>query len=104
MAEAITVLGKKKEREASDITDMVLEKIMDEQDPTPMELKEEDFPFNHVGLTSAEAEELLQKYGKNELPEKVTPKWLLFLQQVSCCFCYFGGYIYKCGSFCNIRC
>jgi H+-transporting ATPase len=31
-------------------------------------------------LTSAEAEELLEKYGKNELPEKVTPKWLIFLQ------------------------
>jgi H+-transporting ATPase len=29
-------------------------------------------------LTSDEAEKLLAKYGKNELPEKVEPKWLIF--------------------------
>lgn len=31
------------------------------------------------GLTSAQAEELVKKYGRNELPEKVTPKWYIFL-------------------------
>lgn len=30
------------------------------------------------GLTTAQAEDLLRQYGRNELPEKVTPKWLIF--------------------------
>jgi H+-transporting ATPase len=37
------------------------------------------YPMSH-GLTTEQAEVLLAKYGKNELPEKVTPKWLIFLQ------------------------
>lgn len=36
--------------------------------------EEDDFVFNHVGHTSKEAAELLAKYGRNELPEKVDPK------------------------------
>jgi H+-transporting ATPase len=36
-----------------------------------------DFPISK-GLSSDEAEELLKKYGRNELPEKITPKWLIF--------------------------
>ncbi|KAH9589164.1 hypothetical protein LSM04_003371 [Trypanosoma melophagium] len=32
------------------------------------------------GLTTAEAEELLAKYGRNELPEKKTPSWLIFVR------------------------
>lgn len=36
------------------------------------------FPISE-GLTTAQAEELLARYGRNELPEKVTPKWLQFL-------------------------
>jgi H+-transporting ATPase len=36
--------------------------------------------FQHsFGLTSAEAHELLQLYGKNELPENNIPKWYIFL-------------------------
>ena len=31
------------------------------------------------GLSEKEAEILLEKWGKNELPEKVTPKWVIFL-------------------------
>jgi H+-transporting ATPase len=31
------------------------------------------------GLTTAQAEDLLRQYGRNELPEKVTPKWQIFL-------------------------
>jgi len=34
------------------------------------------------GLTSAEAALLMAKYGRNELQEKHTPKWLIFLQQL----------------------
>jgi len=35
------------------------------------------------GLGSAEAEVLLYKHGRNELPEKVTPKWYIFLSILS---------------------
>jgi magnesium-transporting ATPase (P-type) len=41
----------------------------------------EEFDFNHDGLTSAEAAIRLAKYGRNEITEKTTPKWLLFLSQ-----------------------
>ncbi|RNF05327.1 P-type H+-ATPase, partial [Trypanosoma rangeli] len=34
------------------------------------------------GLTSAEAEELLAKFGRNELPEKTTPGWLIFVRNL----------------------
>jgi len=34
------------------------------------------------GLTSAKAAELLAVYGRNELPEKVTPKWRIFVAQL----------------------
>lgn len=37
-------------------------------------------PDNHTGLTSQEAAIRLEKYGRNELPEKITPGWLIFLQ------------------------
>mmetsp|Transcript_34189 Transcript_34189/g.75828 ORF Transcript_34189/g.75828 Transcript_34189/m.75828 type:complete len:1030 (+) Transcript_34189:195-3284(+) len=35
-----------------------------------------------VGLSTPEAEKLLQEFGKNELEEKTTPKWLIFVQQL----------------------
>ncbi|KEG06089.1 putative P-type H -ATPase, partial [Trypanosoma grayi] len=34
------------------------------------------------GLTTAEAEDLLQQYGRNELPEKKTPSWLIFVRNL----------------------
>lgn len=40
----------------------------------------DDFVLNLDGLTTEEAEELFKLYGPNELPEKITPKWLIFLQ------------------------
>lgn len=40
-----------------------------------------DFEFNEEGLTTEEAEKRLAQFGRNELPEKMTPKWLIFLQQ-----------------------
>jgi len=41
----------------------------------------DDFVYNHEGLTSEEAAKRLEQYGKNELPEKSDPKWLVFLRQ-----------------------
>jgi H+-transporting ATPase len=41
----------------------------------------EDFVLNLEGLTTEEADELFKLYGPNSLPEKITPKWLIFLQQ-----------------------
>jgi H+-transporting ATPase len=38
------------------------------------------FPDNHSGLTSAEAAARLVQYGRNELPEKSTPGWIIFLR------------------------
>eukprot|EP01118_Nematostelium_gracile_P017361 TRINITY_DN7391_c0_g1_i1.p1 TRINITY_DN7391_c0_g1~~TRINITY_DN7391_c0_g1_i1.p1 ORF type:complete len:1029 (+),score=332.17 TRINITY_DN7391_c0_g1_i1:111-3197(+) len=46
------------------------------------EKKEDDFlktfPISE-GLSSEQAEELLKRYGRNELPEKIIPKWYIFL-------------------------
>ena len=38
-----------------------------------------NFKYSEHGLRLEEVEMLLQKYGKNELPEKVVPKWYVFL-------------------------
>ena len=35
-----------------------------------------------IGLTSADAFELLRIHGRNELEDKKTPKWLILLQQL----------------------
>jgi len=40
------------------------------------------FTYNHDGLSSAAAAAALEKWGRNELPEKVTPKWFIFCQQL----------------------
>jgi H+-transporting ATPase len=40
-----------------------------------------DFTFApHSGLSSDDVEMLLRRWGRNELPEKVVPKWYVFLQ------------------------
>jgi len=39
------------------------------------------------GLSSAVAEELLKKYGRNELEDKSDPKWLIVSSRV-CCPCH----------------
>jgi magnesium-transporting ATPase (P-type) len=39
------------------------------------------FDFNYEGLTTEEAEKRLEQYGRNELPDHVDPKWLIFLRQ-----------------------
>eukprot|EP00659_Diplonema_papillatum_P013424 gene13424-20679_t len=38
------------------------------------------FEDNVEGLTSTEATARLEKYGRNELPEKITPGWKIFLK------------------------
>lgn len=42
---------------------------------------DKEFEFSH-GLTSQEALQRLNVYGKNELPEKVVPKWYIFISQL----------------------
>lgn len=44
--------------------------------------REASFVYSHLGHTSQQAEELLIKYGRNELPEKVVPKWYIFVSQL----------------------
>ena len=79
MAEAVVKHGNIREREKSDISAMVMKDIIEHGEGG--DKKADEFKFNHVGFTSAEAAALLEKYGKNELPEKVIPKWRLFLDQ-----------------------
>lgn len=69
-----------------------LEQALDEKDDDDV-LK--NFPLSE-GLTTSQAEELLVKYGRNELPEKVTPKWLLFcslLWQPMPCMIWIAGIV-----------
>lgn len=44
--------------------------------------REKSFVYSHNGLTSAEAEKRLAQFGRNELPEKVIPKWYIFVSQL----------------------
>eukprot|EP00605_Chrysophyceae_sp_TOSAG23-4_P002329 GSChrysophyteH1.ASY1.ANO1.2575.1 assembled CDS len=45
-------------------------------------LSENDTFTPSKGLSDIEANVLLQRWGKNELPEKVTPKWVIFVEQL----------------------
>lgn len=51
----------------------------EENESGPKKLDERQFRYNHDGLSSHEAANLLAKYGKNELPEKDIPKWYIFV-------------------------
>lgn len=73
-AEQVNTYGTTRERQDS-------KAISEEEFYAKIEEKEEEFKFNHVGFTSDEAAKLLEIHGKNELPEKVDPKWLVFLRQ-----------------------
>ena len=74
LAEAVTAYGTAKERQDAGITDEEASVHLDEGEVP------DDFVLNHDGLTSEEAAQLLEKYGRNELPEKITPKWLIFIR------------------------
>jgi H+-transporting ATPase len=47
---------------------------------SPVPDSDEPLLPNSVGISSAEAERLLQIHGRNELPEKKTPGWVIFLR------------------------
>ncbi|KEG05511.1 proton motive ATPase, partial [Trypanosoma grayi] len=54
---------------------------------TISEHREDDFREEPLlppskGLTTAEVEDLLQQYGRNELPKKKTPSWLIFVRNL----------------------
>ncbi len=59
----------------------VAEEFEEEDKKHGAPVDEEPFVFSH-GITDAEAAELVKLYGRNELPEKVTPKWLVFVSQL----------------------
>ena len=50
-------------------------------DAIPEAPEDDGFEYS-LGLTTAEARSLLEKHGKNELPEKIIPKWYIFLSQL----------------------
>ena len=90
MAEAIVRHGNMREREESaDVSAMTIAEIVQaESEGGPVDEHGnkrvpvvDDFVYNHVGLTDDEAKVLLEKHGRNELPEKIVPKWRLFLDQ-----------------------
>lgn len=77
MAEAIQAEGTLRERRDKRMSEEDLEKVFEDKEGFE---PPDDFVFNHTGFTTEEAEELLIKYGKNELPDKSDPKWLVFLR------------------------
>ena len=77
MAEAIQAEGTLRARRDKRVSEEDLEKVFEEKEGFDLP---DDFVFNHTGFTTEEAEELLIKYGKNELPDKTDPKWLIFLR------------------------
>jgi len=45
--------------------------------------EDDDDGFEYsLGITTQDAKDRLEKYGRNELPEKVIPKWYIFLSQL----------------------
>jgi H+-transporting ATPase len=73
-AEKIHEHGTHRERQESGLSEREFQAKLEEK-------ADDEFPYNEKGLTSQVAAELLEKYGRNELPDKVDPKWLIFLRQ-----------------------
>jgi len=44
--------------------------------------RQKSFVYSHHGLSTEEAARRLEKYGRNELPETVIPKWYIFVSQL----------------------
>ena len=65
--------GNRRERIDSGLSDMVVKENLDKESK-----RLQEFHLNEKGLSSEQAKELLAKYGPNELPEKIDPKWLVF--------------------------
>lgn len=76
LAERVQARGTQRERQASGMSNEEFTKEIEEEEEAL-----DEFELNFKGLTTAEAEERLLKYGRNELPEKNDPKWLIFLRQ-----------------------
>jgi magnesium-transporting ATPase (P-type) len=76
LADSIASYGTRRERLASGISEEDFAAKLGEKEDY-----ESSFAFNAEGLSSTEADALLKKYGRNELPESVDPLWLVFLQQ-----------------------
>ncbi|KAG7345865.1 plasma-membrane proton-efflux P-type ATPase [Nitzschia inconspicua] len=75
LAEHVAAFGPIADRKENGVDEDETMKLIEGDD------QEKFFKFNKTGLTSEEASEALAIYGKNELPEKIEPKWLLFLRQ-----------------------
>lgn len=76
LAEVVHELGSRRKRVSSGISDVMVHEKLE----TIIESVAE-FELNDEGLTSEEASIRLKLHGLNELPEKVDPKWLVFLRQ-----------------------
>lgn len=72
LADKVAAYGTTNERKGN-ITDEDFNEMLEED-------VLEDFTFNHKGLTSDEAAVLLEKHGRNELPEENDPLWLVFIR------------------------
>lgn len=57
------------------------EKIHQQHSAVASETDDKEFKFS-AGLSEQEATERLKIYGRNELPEKVVPKWYIFISQL----------------------
>jgi H+-transporting ATPase len=73
LAEEVIAFGTESERTTQGISKEDHGKVFAEED--------DGFVFTHEGLSSEDAAARLAKYGRNELPEFVDPKWLIFLRQ-----------------------
>ena len=85
MAEAVQ--RRDNEREVSNISGMSIKEMVESHDDIVDEhgvkksFIDDGFVYNHTGFNDAEAAALLEKFGRNMLPEKIVPKWKLFLDQ-----------------------
>lgn len=76
-AETLQETGTRRERQKSGLNEKEFLAKVEEA----TEKLDDGFELNFKGLSSEEAKARLAQYGRNELPEKVDPKWLIFLRQ-----------------------